>query len=170
MSSLEEFYEAYGQSLATRLASIGHTEPKPRFIFVDEMGQPDELIRATTSKLKEKTNVLVWEAFTERLGDGRRDNYHTRVMGSLAVLRKEGTDTGSQKTAIRMGRQTALKVMALMLQDTLDGELAQEGIQLQFDGQDGEKIRLASGWCGWGYTFDWLVGLDLTLTESDLVA
>ncbi|MFD1143041.1 hypothetical protein ACFQ4C_18080 [Larkinella insperata] len=168
MINLEEFYEAYGKSLATRLAAIGYTEANGRFVFVDDVENPAELVSKAVSKFPQGVNVLIWETFVEQLGDGGRDNYNTRIQGTLAVVRKDGTDNVSRKLSIRTARATALKVIALMRQDGLDGELESQGIVPQFN-HDGEKFIISGGWAGYGFTFDWLVPLNMQLSDDDLV-
>lgn len=174
MNDLFQFYRAYGQSLAERLKVIGHTAEKKRFVFVEDLDNADELIRKAVTDFKYSANVLVWERFSEQLSNGRRDNYNTRPQGSLAVLRKPETNSvDGRAAAIDECRQAAMKVVALMLLDeqTAGSALDLAGIRFELDGQSGEPIPpLGSGWVGYGFSFDWLAPVDLSLTDDDLVS
>ncbi|RYC69747.1 hypothetical protein [Spirosoma sordidisoli] len=170
MGPTEEFYRAYGESLASRLAEIAHSPARPAFVFLEDMGDPKELKLQTGRKdALLGDNQLVWEAFQEDLDTGGRDNYHSVWTGSVAVIRKATTDE-QIRAARATARQLVLKAYALMLQDAAHGALAEEFIQVEVRQLPLEKIGpIASGWHGYGLQFSWTVPVDLELGPLDLI-
>ncbi len=164
MDNLNEFYRAYGLSLATRLAPFMEPVQVMPFVFVDEMDNPVEILSYTSSgKPPEGLPVLVWDNFEESIDTGGRDNYHLPVQGSLSVLMK-AKDQSAKHTVRQRCRQLVLKAFAMMLADAADGALEQEGIQLDVRQVPLEKVGPVSiQWYGYGLQFSWHVPLDLTL-------
>lgn len=168
MHDLDCFYEKYGLSLTERLTIFEENPLSPPFVFVTEAGNPVEVTEAAKSRLKFDQTVLVWEQYEEVTGDGGRDNVHLNISGSLAVLRQAGSSAANQLRISRECRPLALKCLALMLQDGREGILAENGIRFDFDKNDGGPTISVNGWCGYGYTFSWVVPVDLELTDDDL--
>jgi|GEM_PF-7134390 len=168
------FYKNYGESLATRLAAIAHSGETKAFVYIEDLASAEEIVAAQSSGLKPEHNVLVWERFTEHTQDAGRDNYNSRIQGSLAIIRKPAKDSrDARSAAIDDCRNVALKVFALMRRDeqTFDSMLNQAGIRFDLDGQSGEPIpMLKGGWVGYGFVFEWLAPLDLELSDEDLLA
>lgn len=173
MNDLNEFFRSYGESLASRLKAISHQPDQSRYIYIEDINSGEELVDARTKGLKPEMNVLVWERPTEQLSTGRRDNYNTRLQGSLTIIRKPPKESLElRQQTVDTCRTVALKVLALMLRDEQqqEGALSEEGIRFELDGQSGESIpKLNGGWYGYAFSFDFLVPLDLNLTEDDLV-
>ena len=168
MHNFDDFYREYGESLTERLVYFEMNPLASPFVFVADAASPVEVNEATRSKLRADQTILVWEQFEEQTRDGGRDNVHLQVSGSLAVLRQAGAGASRQNTVARSCRPIALKCLALMLQDSLIGELAINNIRMSFDRNDGGPTISVNGWVGYGYTFSWLVPLNLELTEDDL--
>lgn len=167
---LNDFYRAYGESLASRLMAIGHGDATPAFIFVEDMGDPAEVLDFTSRGKAEKgQNVLVWEQFMEDIDTAGRDNYHSVLKGSLAVIGK-ATDRAEIRQTFSRTRTTVLKLLALMLEDEAGGELGEWGIVVGVRELACEKVSVvANNWYGYGLQFTWTVPLDLTLSDADRV-
>lgn len=165
IEDLAQFYDSYGETLAERMPDICHTEAEPRFILMTENSM-DELTKFVT-KLRSGVFIMAWEQFGEELSDGRRDNYHTKLTGTLAILTKPHiNDTHTRRAAQRACRVVALRAIAQMRVDALekDAPLWSENIRFDMDGQGGDYIGLtANGYVGYGYGFSWLVPLDLSV-------
>ncbi|KAB7728131.1 hypothetical protein F5984_20510 [Rudanella paleaurantiibacter] len=158
---LDEFYELYGQDLARRV--LNHSTNTPRFVFLDA-DDYKSVIEATKNTLDASGPVLIWEQYADTIEDGRRDNYNTRTEGSLAVILPAENSVSARRSATRQARSLCLQLLAHMRQDGLDGPLSNNAIRVVLDGQNGESTgMLIPGWVGYGYSFSWLVPLDMTV-------
>lgn len=161
METLDEFYEAYGDTLLKRLPALG------KLVFIDDNEGMSDVIRATKAGMNAERPILIWQQFDERLRTAKRDNYHQEIDGSLAVLFKVPKEPLSQRQAKRQAKALCLQLLALMLEDGIDGLLAATGIRVELDGASGESIsQVGDGWSGYGYGFGWLVPLDLSIGSA----
>lgn len=167
---LSGFYERYGESLARRLADIAFSEANASYLFVENMGDPAEVLAHISSgKTQEGKALLVWENFEEDLDTGGRDNYHTVIQGSVAVIRKAG-DRAAIREAKQIGRAVVLKVLALMLQDEVEGSLYEQTIRVEIRQRPLQAIGpISTNWYGYALQFSWIVPIDLSLSDTDLL-
>lgn len=160
--NLDDFYPAYGETLATRL--LNHTNEARHFVYLDT----DDM-RPLTEGVKDPDRVtpgplLVWEQFGDRLQTSGRDNYHLRMSGSLAVLIPCENTTLAKRLATRQARAHCLRALAQMRLDALEGSLETAGVRVELDGEEGESTgMLIPGWAGYGWGFTWMVPLELTV-------
>lgn len=166
----DDFYEQYGESLATRLASIAHSPDDPAFVFVEEMGNPKEVLDSLNGGvIRPDRTILVWENHGEDLDTGGRDNYHGRWPGSLCVL-QQATDRAGIRRAKAECRRILLAVIALMLADAQDGILEEQTIGFELRNVACEAVGpVVSNWYGYACDFSWTVPLDLDLQDGDLL-
>lgn len=165
-----DFYEKYGESLATRLAAIGHSPADPAYVFVEEMGNPKEVQDSLNGgAIRPDRTILVWENHGEDLDTGGRDNYHGRWPGSLCVLQL-ATDRASIRIAKAECRRILLATIALMLQDAQDGVLEKQTISFELRNVPLEAVGpVVSNWYGYACDFTWTVPMDLDLQAGDLL-
>lgn len=170
---LDEFYKEYGETLASRLPEIAHTNVKPAFVFVAEIDNPVEVKELANNKqITTDGPILVWDNFDEDIDSGGRDNFHSTLKCSLSVLFKE-TKLFTRAQAFRQARAIILKALSVMIQDAQsydeNGSLCEVGIQMDIQQFPLEKIGPVSGqWYGRGVQFSWIVPVDLTYDESAL--
>lgn len=163
MDSLLEFYEDYGRALAGRVL-VGSGGPALGFVLVEEMGDPSEVL-AAISKPGPASVLLVWEQFGEDVSDGGRDNYHTNLTASVAVITK-AQDRLGKREARAIGRKAVLEVLGLMIGDGYQGELNAVGIQVGVRRLPLSPVGpVGTNWYGYGLEFSWTVPLDLTLPD-----
>jgi len=162
MTELSDFYKRYGESLASRLEAIAHDpDAHPAFCFVEAAGDPSEVISFVGKS--SNSPFLVWEDFEEDLETAGLDNYHSMIQGSLAILLK-GLDKDAKREAYQIGRAIALKALAMMIDDSLEGELEAESIKIDVREFPCEKIGpVATSWYGYGISFKWRVPLELSV-------
>ncbi|UHG93433.1 hypothetical protein [Spirosoma oryzicola] len=168
MTDLSEFYKAYGEGLASRLADIAYSESNKTFCFVEDVGSPTEVISFNFGP----NPVLVWEDFEEDIETAGRDNYYSQIVGSMAVMSKAGgsASKAGKREVYRQNRAILLKAIALMIQDSESGELADQDISMEIRKFPCQKIGPVGGdKYGYGIQFTWLVPVNLTLTESDVL-
>lgn len=166
-----DFFKTYGESVATRLTGIGHSPATPAFVFIEDRGDPKEVLTFTGKKAAQHAqNILVWEDYDEDVDNGSRDNYHSVWKGSVVVLAK-ALDAEARREVFQRTRALVLKALTLMLDDEAGGMLAEQGIEVAVRGLPLEKIGpIATSYYGYGLEFTWTVPLELMLTDDDLLA
>ncbi|GAB2571749.1 hypothetical protein [Spirosoma areae] len=171
MDNLHDFYRTYGERLASRLPGIAHSAEHRAFVFVEEMDNPKEVLEFTSNgKAPAGQPILVWDNFDEDLDTGGRDNYHSQLKCSFSVLLK-ALDNPGRATAYRVGRAIVLNALAIMIQDAEQGALYAESIQMELRQLPLEKVGPVSAqWYGYGVQFSWMVPINLTLGEADVLA
>jgi hypothetical protein len=112
---------------------------------------------------------MIWENFQEDIDNGGRDNYHSAVVGSMMIMQK-GVNKAGKHQARRECRAALLKAFALMLQDSLQGVLADNYIQLDVRDLPCESmVGMLKDYHGYGMQFRWTVPIDLDLVAGDVL-
>lgn len=168
MDDLDEFYRNYGETLASRLPEIAHSSAKKAFVFVTNVDDPAEA-QTFSTKAPIGQPFLAWDNFDEDLNTSGRDNYHLAIKGSFSLWQK-ATDKVTQAQVYANCRKIVLKALSVMIADSEEGVLEAEGIVMEINQIPMEKTGpLNATWYGYGAQFSWLVPIDLTLGEDDLL-
>lgn len=160
--NLSDFYKAYGEDLASRLPDIDTY--KNGYVYLESIGNPTEIQEAAQrGGFSDGQPFLILEDYQEDLETAGRDNYYSKITGSLVVLIQSGPEKEKKRQAYQQGRTLVLQAIAQMISDSQEGPLEERGISIDLREFPCEKIGPINGSCfGFGVQFTWHVPLDLT--------
>ncbi|MEZ0485442.1 hypothetical protein [Fibrella aquatica] len=133
-------------------------EQAAQFIYVEEVGDPKEIVEAAKNTLS-SAPLLVWEAFEEDLS-ANRDNYTSRIEGSMAVLYKTDGSIAARRTARLQARDALLILLEQIRLDEAEHRLPNPDTDTENERIRLEKIGpLGAHWYGMACAFYWRLPL-----------